>query len=193
MLSDIIELPNYSFPSRRLAWTICRSRTEGAEANRDSSYVLLLASRDLELGLAVSREPILRAKAAFHLKQPLQQPNPSQTDPINRHNGIRLESSWHYVSQLERIWSARRCRTGSDLVSANSYNRYLAVAARVVRRSLKEDKRIVAERRGESDLRFAKWSVSASLESKMGCFSELLLIYDPSPTEWQDRRRQELE
>ncbi|KAI1213684.1 mitochondrial ATP synthase epsilon chain domain-containing protein [Annulohypoxylon truncatum] len=38
-----------------------------------------------------------------------------------------------------------------------SYNRYLAVAARVVRRSLKEEKRIVAERRGESDLRFAKW------------------------------------
>ncbi|KAH7040079.1 Metalloenzyme, LuxS/M16 peptidase-like protein [Microdochium trichocladiopsis] len=39
-----------------------------------------------------------------------------------------------------------------------SYNRYLAVASRVVRRSLKEDKRIVAERRGEMDLRFAKWS-----------------------------------
>ncbi|KAI2468439.1 mitochondrial ATP synthase epsilon chain-domain-containing protein [Annulohypoxylon bovei var. microspora] len=38
-----------------------------------------------------------------------------------------------------------------------SYNRYLAVAARVVRRSLKEDKRLIAERRGEMDLRFAKW------------------------------------
>ncbi|KAF4969374.1 hypothetical protein FZEAL_10234 [Fusarium zealandicum] len=38
-----------------------------------------------------------------------------------------------------------------------SYNRYLAVAARVVRRSLKEDKRIAAERRGEMDLRFSKW------------------------------------
>jgi len=41
----------------------------------------------------------------------------------------------------------------------SSYNRYLAVAARVVRRSLKEDKRIAAERRGEMDLRFAKWEV----------------------------------
>jgi len=40
------------------------------------------------------------------------------------------------------------------------YNRYLAVAARVVRRSLKEDKRLQAERRGEMDLRFAKWEVS---------------------------------
>ncbi|KAH7367272.1 mitochondrial ATP synthase epsilon chain-domain-containing protein [Plectosphaerella cucumerina] len=38
-----------------------------------------------------------------------------------------------------------------------SYNRYLAVAARAVRRSLKEDKRIVAERRGELELRFSKW------------------------------------
>lgn len=42
----------------------------------------------------------------------------------------------------------------------NSYNRYLAVAARVVRRSLKEQPRLQAERRGEMDLRFAKWEVS---------------------------------
>ncbi|KAI0131460.1 mitochondrial ATP synthase epsilon chain-domain-containing protein [Daldinia grandis] len=38
-----------------------------------------------------------------------------------------------------------------------SYNRYLAVASRVVRRSLKEEKRLVAERQGGVDLRFAKW------------------------------------
>ncbi|KAF4340482.1 atp synthase epsilon chain (mitochondrial) [Fusarium beomiforme] len=38
-----------------------------------------------------------------------------------------------------------------------TYNRYLAVAARVVRRSLKEEKRVAAERRGEMDLRFSKW------------------------------------
>jgi hypothetical protein len=49
----------------------------------------------------------------------------------------------------------------------NSYNRYIAVASRVVRRSLKEDKRIAAERRGESELRFAKWTVSA-YEQKHG-------------------------
>ena len=42
----------------------------------------------------------------------------------------------------------------------HSYNRYTAVAARVLRRALKEDKRIAAERRGESELRFAKWTVS---------------------------------
>ncbi|KAL8682729.1 MAG: hypothetical protein Q9186_001240 [Xanthomendoza sp. 1 TL-2023] len=39
-----------------------------------------------------------------------------------------------------------------------TYNRYLAVAARVVRRSLKEQPRLQAERRGEMDLRFAKWT-----------------------------------
>ncbi|KAL8365833.1 hypothetical protein RB595_004555 [Gaeumannomyces hyphopodioides] len=39
-----------------------------------------------------------------------------------------------------------------------TYNRYLAIAGRVVRRSLKEDKRLIAERRGEMDLRFAKWT-----------------------------------
>ena len=43
--------------------------------------------------------------------------------------------------------------------SHNSYNRYLAIAARVVRRSQKEDLRVQAERRGEMDLRFATWSV----------------------------------
>ncbi|KAJ9137011.1 hypothetical protein NKR19_g8323 [Coniochaeta hoffmannii] len=39
-----------------------------------------------------------------------------------------------------------------------TYNRYLTVAARAVRRSLKDDKRLVAERRGETDLRFTKWT-----------------------------------
>ncbi|KAM4059972.1 mitochondrial ATP synthase epsilon chain [Hirsutella rhossiliensis] len=38
-----------------------------------------------------------------------------------------------------------------------TYNRYLAITARTVRRCLKEDKRIAAERRGEMELRFAKW------------------------------------
>ncbi|KAI8943703.1 hypothetical protein NX059_001686 [Plenodomus lindquistii] len=47
-----------------------------------------------------------------------------------------------------------------------SYNRYVAVAARVVRRSLNEDKRIIAERRGESELRFAKWENGKQGESK---------------------------
>ncbi|KAE9974491.1 hypothetical protein BLS_003098 [Venturia inaequalis] len=47
-----------------------------------------------------------------------------------------------------------------------TYNRYLAVAARVVRRSLKEDKRLLAERRGETDLKFAKWENGKQGENK---------------------------
>jgi len=47
-----------------------------------------------------------------------------------------------------------------------SYNRYLAVAARVVRRSLKEGPRLQAERRGEMDLRFAKWENGKQGENK---------------------------
>ncbi|KAL6867969.1 mitochondrial ATP synthase epsilon chain domain-containing protein [Trichoderma novae-zelandiae] len=47
-----------------------------------------------------------------------------------------------------------------------SYNRYLAVAARAIRRSLKEDKRIAAERRGVSELRFATWKNGKAGETK---------------------------
>ncbi|EME47328.1 hypothetical protein DOTSEDRAFT_69304 [Dothistroma septosporum NZE10] len=47
-----------------------------------------------------------------------------------------------------------------------TYNRYLAVASRVVRRSLKDDKRLQAERRGEMDLRFAKWENGKQSEMK---------------------------
>ncbi|CAK1361283.1 hypothetical protein CB0940_03325 [Cercospora beticola] len=47
-----------------------------------------------------------------------------------------------------------------------TYNRYIAVASRVVRRSLKEEKRLQAERRGEMDLRFAKWENGKQQEMK---------------------------
>ncbi|KAJ4990627.1 mitochondrial ATP synthase epsilon chain domain-containing protein [Stagonosporopsis vannaccii] len=53
-------------------------------------------------------------------------------------------------------------------VAGLTYNRYISVASRVVRRSLKEDKRIAAERRGESELRFAKWE-----NGKQGDIKEL--------------------
>lgn len=47
-----------------------------------------------------------------------------------------------------------------------SYNRYLAVAARAVRRSLKDGPRVAAERRGNMDLRFAKWEVGIPISKK---------------------------
>ena len=45
------------------------------------------------------------------------------------------------------------------MLNLNSYNKYLAVAARVVRRSLKEQPRLAAERRGLMELKIAKWEV----------------------------------
>ncbi|MCJ1399552.1 hypothetical protein MMC11_002754 [Xylographa trunciseda] len=50
--------------------------------------------------------------------------------------------------------------------SGLTYNRYLAIAARVVRRSLKEEPRVQAEKRGEMDLRFAKWQNGKQGENK---------------------------
>ncbi|CAK7566587.1 MAG: hypothetical protein SEPTF4163_004535 [Sporothrix epigloea] len=47
-----------------------------------------------------------------------------------------------------------------------SYNRYLSIAGRAVRRSLKEDKRIAAERRGNLDVRFSKWQGGKQGEAK---------------------------
>lgn len=55
---------------------------------------------------------------------------------------------------------SRTRRANAATLLECSYNRYLAVAARAVRRSLKDDKRLAAERRGDSDIRFAKWEVS---------------------------------
>ena len=55
------------------------------------------------------------------------------------------------------------CPMADKFVATRRYNRFLAVAARAVRRSLKEEPRLQAERRGEMDLRFAKWQVRNKL------------------------------
>ena len=66
-------------------------------------------------------------------------------------DGIRVESFRPDVFIHVFYWIQR--------LTDHSYNRYLAVAARVVRRSLKEGERLKAERRGEMELRFANWEV----------------------------------
>lgn len=76
----------------------------------------------------------------------------------DHHNGIRVENCRPLVrSPILPGRGKVAIAHGSDPL--NSYNRYIAVASRAVRRSLKEDKRIAAERRGESELKFAKWTV----------------------------------
>jgi len=69
-----------------------------------------------------------------------------------------------------------------------SYNRYLAVAARVVRRSLKDDKRLAAERRGDMDLRFAKWTVSGAAGEgwKSGRRVTVLCLEEDAEKQWTD-------
>ncbi|KAJ6786419.1 hypothetical protein PWT90_04041 [Aphanocladium album] len=47
-----------------------------------------------------------------------------------------------------------------------TYNRYLAIAARTIRRSLNEEKRLQSERRGDMELRFAKWENGKMGETK---------------------------
>lgn len=55
-----------------------------------------------------------------------------------------------------------------DVVLTDSYNRYLAVSARAVRRSLKEEPRAASERRGQMDLKFAKWEVRIPIPEEKG-------------------------
>ena len=86
--------------------------------------------------------------------------NPISPSTSYRHNGIRLESRWSHV----RFSYAPKCSAcpeipADPMVDFYSYNRYLTVAARAVRRSLKDGPRAAAERRGNMDLRFAKWEV----------------------------------
>lgn len=105
-------------------------------------------------------------------------------------NDVCVESRWPLVSQFqirhpkthtgragkEEETRARKAthsarhhiaglrRRDADNFDLFRYNRYLSIAGRAVRRSLKEDKRIAAERRGNLDVRFSKWQVSNQLQ-----------------------------
>jgi hypothetical protein len=101
------------------------------------------------------RHPQLSINTSNPIRNPQTHPPPRQP-ASNHHNGSRLESR----RSLVRSAPLQLPPEASQLTESNSYNRYISVASRVVRRSLKEDKRIIAERRGDSELRFAKWEVS---------------------------------
>jgi F-type H+-transporting ATPase subunit epsilon len=47
-----------------------------------------------------------------------------------------------------------------------TYNRYAAIAAQTVRRSLKENKRLEAERRATATVRVSKWKEGVQGEQK---------------------------
>ena len=97
----------------------------------------------------------LAGAATFQRSSATRKPVPTHQTTYNHHNGIRVESRRSHVRRTS-FYSPRN----PQLTLLDSYNRYIAVASRVVRRSLKEEGRLAAERRGQSELRFAKWSVS---------------------------------
>lgn len=74
----------------------------------------------------------------------------------NPQDDCRLESRWFDVCLVHMSPYRAQLLT---FPLPNSYNRYLAVAAGAVRRSLKEGARLHAEARGRTDLLFAKWKV----------------------------------
>lgn len=97
--------------------------------------------------------------ATFTIQHP-----PNSTRKPTTTPSIRIQpSQWQPLGKSPVSRTLRSAPIGPEDTAVNathSYNRYISVASRVVRRSLKEDKRIAAERRGESELRFAKWEVS---------------------------------
>jgi hypothetical protein len=111
-------------------------------------------SRDVEAPSGI-REISLELCNLSQRPSTTRKPVPPHETTSYHHYGIRVESRRSHV-RLRSFYEPRN----PQLTSLDSYNRYIAVASRVVRRSLKEDKRIAAERRGESELRFAKWEVS---------------------------------
>jgi len=110
-------------------------------------------------------------------------------------NGVRVESFRSHVSYsnlypiIESSCSSMRPARSRVNKYLNSYNKYLSVAARVVRRSLKEEERLQAERRGQMELRFAKWSVSGFVVMS-GMVEEGILADWAIDTERKARREQ---
>ncbi|KAJ8118822.1 hypothetical protein OPT61_g268 [Boeremia exigua] len=106
---------------------------EGGEAMETDLSANMVAVTMPVTCLAVAPE---RLNFRFNTTNPISDPQ-THSPPVNPHPTITMAAAWK--------------------VAGLTYNRYISVASRVVRRSLKEDKRIAAERRGESELRFAKW------------------------------------
>jgi hypothetical protein len=150
---------------------------------------------------SVSVKPNVLASESFKRKggKAARQPHPNDfTSTIKlspSHNGVRVESIRSHVCCIVvsvtlgcKSIHLLRFRANKCL---NSYNKYLSVAARVVRRSLKEDKRLQAERRGEMELRFAKWTVSGVVLVLL-VVEEGILANWAIDTERKARREQEL-
>ena len=128
-----------------------------------------------ELGRRIASKPRVKSRetaARFCLPIPSKHPssiqifNPTASRRVSGTNPLKQQAQWHSLGKLLALRTSSFHAQLNDAQyspSMDSYNRYLAIAARVVRRSLKDDLRIQAEKRGEMELRFAKWEVSVQL------------------------------
>ena len=83
--------------------------------------------------------------------------------PDNRSH-ITMAFAWRNVfTYVENTWGRRCCGDYTDKVT-DSYNRYASICSATIRKSLKESARIQAEKRGELELRYAKWENGVSAE-----------------------------
>lgn len=90
--------------------------------------------------------------------------SPQSSSTLQPHS-ISSHPTWRSRGRHQVLRKVLRYLVPTIRLTPLRYNRYLAITARVVRRSLKEQPRLQAERRGEMDLRFAKWTVSRWIQT----------------------------
>lgn len=138
-------------------------------------WILAAAAKITWIQVTWSPDPMLRTSPKASHQQPPTTGWISLTLPLYPPHSqsylqdVFLESRWFDVCAPS--FPPLKCRmavvrgaispwqTREDWRLISSYNRYLAVAGRAVRRSLQEGPRAAAERRGQMDLKFAKWEV----------------------------------
>lgn len=108
-------------------------------------------------------------------------PQPRSIRPPRIQNDFRLEASRSYVCLLppamtpgvagsgRALPAKRRKREAFANRESRSYNKYLTVAARAVRKGLKEEHRLASERRGQTDLKFSNWEVGPPPPTPVDC------------------------
>lgn len=111
----------------------------------------------------------IRSGPNFTGRTALQNPRPLHRSPQSTSTRATrsplIRQTWRSHGRHQVLRKVLRYLIPTIRLTLISYNRYLAITARVVRRSLKEQPRLQAERRGEMDLRFAKWTVSRWIQT----------------------------
>ncbi|KAI4290696.1 MAG: hypothetical protein L6R35_000003 [Caloplaca aegaea] len=132
------------------------------KAKANAKFRTLSAGENTGTGLELTGAGLVQSGKASQLHGIADAIDGVTEDAVKKAAGSLLEgkATVSAVGDLFVLPFAEEIGLHSRLIK-NSYNRYLAVAARAVRRSLKEQPRLQAERRGEMDLRFAKWTVEA--------------------------------